>query len=438
MISSYFFKRPSKVPVTTSTPPPSNSASAPEDVLAPAPAQDPKRTSDVVPITNPDGSLINLKDYLAQELTTEQQHLFIESAWMYLNRHDECCIDLEVAMQWMGVAKKGVQKAKLKEHFTEGIDYQVLLFDSGEAKTGRGGHNKETIMLTPDAFKKLGQMSEGRGREVREYFIAMERVVIKYMKMQNTFMTQQLLETRAQLEHQTRVLQAKEEELQHFKSKKYEEREHIGYCYVIQTDGGLKVGKTKDVGKRVKGLQTANANELRILLAFPTCEPDLVEKAVHLFLDRYRSNANREFFDCNPEYIKAVVELTGNFVNTMGSAYQAITRTEILKKFGEKFGSEMVTPATPEPKGPQYPHGPFRGFIQTHCESVPLDDESGWTPLKEFYQRFKAWCNENGFPEHGRLQENPIGKGFENLVHKKNMNRIGYKGKHVQGLRFIY
>ncbi|KAJ3077784.1 hypothetical protein HK102_004970 [Quaeritorhiza haematococci] len=83
-------------------------------------------------------------------------------------------------------------------------------------------------------------------------------------------------------------------------------------------------------------------------------------------------------------------------------------------------------------------NNPFKGFVHACCESVPLDDESGWTPLKEFYQRFKAWCNENGFPEHGRLQENPIGKGFENLVHKKNMNRIGYKGKHVQGLRFIY
>ncbi|KAJ3078321.1 hypothetical protein HK102_004582, partial [Quaeritorhiza haematococci] len=319
------------------------------ETTVPASTQDPKPISDVVPITNPDGSLIDLKDYLARELTTEQQQLFIESAWMYLNRHEECCIDLEDAMQWMGVTGKDKQKKKLVDHFAEGADYIVYSATVAEINKGRG-RPKETILLTPDAFKKLAQMSEGRGKEVREYFIAMERVVIKYMKMQNAFMTQQLLETRVQLEQQTRALEAKEDELQHFKSKKYEERQHTGFCYVIQTDGGIKVGKTKDIGKRVKGLQTANAKDLRILLAFSTSNPDIVERDVHFYLDRYRSNANREFFDCDPEYIKTVVELTGNFVNTMGSAYQAITRPKILEKLGEKFGTVFQLEApSPEP-----------------------------------------------------------------------------------------
>ncbi|KAJ3080963.1 hypothetical protein HK102_002672 [Quaeritorhiza haematococci] len=338
MISKYFFKRPSEVPVSASaTPPPSNTASP----------QDPKPISnDIgVPVTKPDGSLIELKDYLAQELTTDQQRLFMASTWMYLNQNGKCCIDLEDGMTWMGVTEKKHQKAKLERRFRAGIDYQVLL-GTYTQQTGRGGHNKETIMITPETFKSLCMLADTqKGDEVRQYFSTMELIVQNYTLMQQTFKDQQY---QLQLEEQTRVLQnelqAKESELQQLKSKKYEQREHTGFCYVIKTDGGIKVGKTKDVRKRVKGLQTANVGELKILLAFPTCEPDLVEKGVHLFLDRYRSNANREFFDCDPEYIKSVVELTGNFVNTMGSAYQAITRDELVSKLGETLCIEGIPP----------------------------------------------------------------------------------------------
>ncbi|KAJ3064330.1 hypothetical protein HK102_008232, partial [Quaeritorhiza haematococci] len=402
---------------------PSNSSSSLDPVNLPAVAATQKI------ITNPDGTLIDLKDYLARELTTDQQHLFIESAWMYLNRDGECCIDLEVAMQWMGVAKKGDQKAKLKEHFTEGIDYQVLLPDRAEVKTGRGGHNKETIMLTPDAFKKLAQMSEGRGKEVRDYFIAMERVVIKYMQMQNAFMTQQLLETRLQLEEQTQALQlqlqAKEDELQTYVNKKYEEIETTGFVYLVKTDGGFKVGRTKNIDQRVGGLQTSNAEDVEVLLKFPTSDPVLLEHVIHKVLDPYRRRSKREYFECDPGYIATSLEFTGKFLDTMKSSYPCITRAELVKKLSEKLGTtfEMVPAATPKPKGPTYPHGPYRGFINNGCKPVPLEDEHGWIPVSEFYERFKTWCNENGFAEDAKLHENQVAKKFSGLVDRRNMNK---------------
>ncbi|KAJ3079320.1 hypothetical protein HK102_003862 [Quaeritorhiza haematococci] len=332
MISQYFFKRPSKVPVTPSTPPPSDPAPAPVPAPTPVSAEDPKPISDVLSITDPDGSLVDLKDYLHQKLTTNQQRLFMVSTWMYLNQNGECCIELEDAMKWMGVTEKKHQKTKLEQNFVENLDYQVLLGTSAQNSTGRG-RPKQTILLTPNTFKDLCMMAgTPEGKEARRYFRTMELIVKEYTLMQQAFKDQQLFETRAQLEEQARALQAKETELQHFKSKKHEQRENTGFCYVIKTNGGIKVGKTKDIGKRVKGLQTANVGELKILLAFPTSNPDLVERDVHYYLDRYRLNANREFFDCDPEYIKTVVELRGNFVNTMGSAYQAITRPEIMEK----------------------------------------------------------------------------------------------------------
>ncbi|KAJ3081277.1 hypothetical protein HK102_002466 [Quaeritorhiza haematococci] len=197
----------------------------------------------------------------------------------------------------------------------------------------------------------------------------------------------------------TRVLQAKDTELQHFKSKKYEEREHTGFCYVIKTDGGIKVRKTKDVGKRVKGLQTANVGELRILLAFPTCEPDIVERNVHLFLHCYRSNAKREFFDCDAEYIKTVVKLTGNFVNTMGSAYQAITEDELLSKLGERLCFKGILPPPP----PVLICDVFKRFLDEKTVPVPKDDKDAWIQPSHFFAHFKSWCQERNYPKKDGL-----------------------------------
>jgi prophage antirepressor-like protein len=138
---------------------------------------------------------------------------------------------------------------------------------------------------------------------------------------------QQLLQIK-ELEHQrTR------QELIKYKEKTYEEIEKTGHIYVIKTDGGTKVGKTKDtVNKRIRGLQTGNVNNIEILLDFKTSNPDLLEKCAHYILDRYRCNSNREFFDCDINYIKTIVEICGNVINTLKSTYQHISKDEIVEK----------------------------------------------------------------------------------------------------------
>ncbi|KAJ3057935.1 hypothetical protein HK102_010775 [Quaeritorhiza haematococci] len=84
----------------------------------------------------------------------------------------------------------------------------------------------------------------------------------------------------------------------------YEPIQKTGHVYVIETDSGIKVGKTiKDVSSRIKGMQIGNRNDIRVLLDFKTSNPDILERAVHYILDRYRCNSNREFFDCNVDHI---------------------------------------------------------------------------------------------------------------------------------------
>jgi len=80
-------------------------------------------------------------------------------------------------------------------------------------------------------------------------------------------------------------------------------------------------------------------NDIEMLLDFKTSNADLLEKSVHYILDRYRCNSNREFFDCDIDYIKIVVNIIGNTIDTLKSCYQNITQDELLDKLNVNLGT---------------------------------------------------------------------------------------------------
>lgn len=71
-----------------------------------------------------------------------------------------------------------------------------------------------------------------------------------------------------------------------------------GYVYLIydSSQSAYKIGKTKTaVEKRIKQLQTGNANELRLINYFTTKYPSFVETSLHKqFNDK---NVMNEWFD---------------------------------------------------------------------------------------------------------------------------------------------
>jgi hypothetical protein len=79
-------------------------------------------------------------------------------------------------------------------------------------------------------------------------------------------------------------------------------------------------------------MQTANINNIQVVLDYPTSNPDLLEKCVHYILDRYRCNSNREFFDCKLEYIKMIVTICARTIDTLKSSYQDIIQEELYDK----------------------------------------------------------------------------------------------------------
>lgn len=136
------------------------------------------------------------------------------------------------------------------------------------------GREQVTTFLTEQGLYKVLMRSR---KPIAEKFQDWVCEVIEEIRLKGKYDLEEKLQ-QAKIEYQQQ-LQAKELELVKYKEKTYEEIEKNGHVYVIKTDGGIKVGKTKDsVDKRMRGLQTGNRNDIEVLLDFKTSNADLLEK----------------------------------------------------------------------------------------------------------------------------------------------------------------
>ena len=127
---------------------------------------------------------------VTRNFSSYEQQLFLSSFYCYLqyDYKTDYVIDLDNIWSWLGFSQKYNAKYLLQKNFTIKVDYIIIAPEgvakiiapepSGAKKTPRGGHNKETIMLNVDTFKKMC-MKAGtkKADEIHDYFIKLENVL---------------------------------------------------------------------------------------------------------------------------------------------------------------------------------------------------------------------------------------------------------------------
>ena len=112
---------------------------------------------------------------IKETFTETQQQLFVSSFYCYLNYNQstDYVIDLDNVWQWLGFSQKSIAKRTLEKYFVIENDYKILLYRSVEqTNEGRGGHNREQIMLNIKTFKMLCiKAATKKANEIHEYFI---------------------------------------------------------------------------------------------------------------------------------------------------------------------------------------------------------------------------------------------------------------------------
>jgi len=148
----------------------------------------------------------------------DDQKLFLASFYCYLkyNSYTEYVIDLDNIWKWLGFSHKHKAKVLLEKIFTINKDY-IKLDESniaqGNDEKKHGGHNKETFMMTINAFKRFClKAGTTKADQIHEYYIKLEETLHEALSEESNELIKQvnqLKNTLTQTEESNKILNNK-------------------------------------------------------------------------------------------------------------------------------------------------------------------------------------------------------------------------------------
>jgi hypothetical protein len=170
---------------------------------------------------------VKLLTKIKETFTDFEQQLFLSSFYCYINcdQLNDFVIDLDKIWKWMGFSSKFNAKHMIEKNFIEEKNYKKLSYDdtlsqnfategSEAKKNGRGGHNKEIIMLNINTFKKFClKAGTKKADEIHEYYLKMEELIQETINEECNELKIQLENKSKQLENIVIISEKEKEEL---------------------------------------------------------------------------------------------------------------------------------------------------------------------------------------------------------------------------------
>ena len=146
---------------------------------------------------------------LQNAFTDEDQRMFVASFYCFLdhNPSSDFIIDLDNVWRWMGFSQKIRAKNLLERHFVKDAHYRI----TGSGKLlSRGGHNKETILMTVKTFKKLCLKADTKkADQIQEYYLKLVEVIMNTMNEEGHELRLQLENVIITSHHEKELLREK-------------------------------------------------------------------------------------------------------------------------------------------------------------------------------------------------------------------------------------
>jgi len=231
----------------------------------------------------------------------EEQQMFIASFYGYLHYDvkKDFVIDLDKVWKWLGFNQKYAAKRSIEKFLTINVDYiiftsDISLLTNGEQKNeGRGGHNKEIIMLTIKAFKSFClKAGTKKANQIHDYYLKLEEILHEVLEEESVEMKQQLKQKLQQIEQQEKLIQT-QKELSVFEKEELLEKtlleqfpvnvQCVYYGRIDNTNDKreklIKFGQTNDLAERIK-CHKKNFKNFRLLCAFKVQNKIQIENAI--------------------------------------------------------------------------------------------------------------------------------------------------------------
>jgi hypothetical protein len=231
------------------------------------------------------GRLINK---IKEVFTNEEQQLFVSSFYCYLNynKNEDFVIDLDNVWKWLEFSNKDKAKRLLEKSFIINTDYKCLLTPKEEQKSGRGGHNKETILLTIKAFKSFClKACTKKADQIHEYYLKMEETLQDVINEESNELRLQLENKSSEL---TNVLRTSQTEKERIREKtlleQFNENDQCVYYGLIDNTNDkseklIKFGNSNSLRLRIRSHKKTYSN-FRLVNAFKVDNKIQIENAI--------------------------------------------------------------------------------------------------------------------------------------------------------------
>ena len=190
---------------------------------------------------------------------------------------NDLVIEFEKVYKWLDVNKGDLKKVLVK-HFDLDYDYSIEKIKKKQINS-RGATIYEKILITPNCFKELCMVSNTKkAKEVRKYFIEMEKLIKKYYEL-----------IKEEMYKKIGILETNQKPKTEIKG---------GIIYILRalnSDTTLyKLGKTEDLKKRLNTYNTGNANDIEPLFILPVNDVDNVETCIKKICKLYKYRKYKE------------------------------------------------------------------------------------------------------------------------------------------------
>jgi hypothetical protein len=242
--------------------------------------------------------MITFIDFLKKYSTIPNQ--FLDDFYKIFNdttiNSKEINIDLDNVIKWLNIQKHSAKNTLIKS-YKKGIDYEIKKVIKLK---GSGGQKKEIIKITENCFKKICQLTRSkRGNEVREYFIQVESLLNKY----KDYIINGMKEKINKLE----------------KDQKPKINPESGVIYIFQTPNSTenslyKIGRTKDLKKRLQSHQSHLAHDIEILFYYESENITEIERCIKALMKKYQFRKYKEVYKINIDIIKSLIEQSDKII----------------------------------------------------------------------------------------------------------------------------
>ena len=195
-------------------------------------------------------------------------------------------IELDKVVKWLDINKHKAKKTLIKS-YKKNIDYIIKKVDK---PIGKGGQNAEKILLTVKCFKKFCQSTHSKhGDDVRNYFIDVEETLNKYKNYIIEGLTDKLNSIK--------------------KGRKPKVNPEKAIIYIFKTPDSkenslYKIGRTKNLTKRLQSHQSPLSENLEILFYLETDDAKTVESCIKNFAKKYQYRKYKEVYEVNIDILK--------------------------------------------------------------------------------------------------------------------------------------